>query len=332
VTGLGRLERLDHIRAVWPGEEAAFNPWLAAADNLDLLSQAIGFGPEGLELVATEVPLPGSGYHADVLCRETGGSDEALVLIENQFGISDHAHLGKLLTYASGLRARTVVLIGETIRPEHRAALDWLNGLSAEGFRFFAVEIELWRIGDSLPAPRFNVVVEPNDWTREVAEARKASEEGELSASRQMLIDYWTGFAAVLAGRKGRVRPVKPQPQNWLVHSLGKTGATLNVSWNRRDNWVRAEVYLTGRTAQAYFAALAAERAAAEAEFGSPLTWYDAAANDRRIFVERRYPDVSDPTTWPEQHAWLADRIGALHRAFHDRVRLLDPGLARGTS
>lgn len=325
---LGRLERVSRIRSIWPGEEAAFTPWLATEANLELLSQAIGFGSEGLELVATEVPLPGSGYHADVLCRETGGGDDAFVLVENQFGTSDHGHLGKLLTYASGLKARTVVLIGEVIRPEHRAALDWLNTISTEGCRFFAVEIELWRIGDSLPAPRFNVVVQPNDWTRKAAEARKASEEGELSASRQMLLDYWTAFAAVLAGNTRRVRPVRPQVQNWLVHSLGKTGATLNASWNRRDNWVRAEVYLTGRTARTYFAALLVERAAIEADFGAPLVWYDAAASDRRIYVQRGFADVSDRTSWPDQHVWLADRFDALHRAFHDRARRLDPDRA----
>jgi hypothetical protein len=322
---LGRLERVDRIRAIWPGEETAFTPWLADEGNLDLLSQALGFGHEGLELVATEVPLPGSGYHADVLCRETGGGDEALVLVENQFGISDHSHLGKLLTYASGLKARSVVLIGESIRPEHRAALDWLNNLATEGFRFFAVEIELWRIGDSLPAPRFSVVVQPNDWARKSTEARKASEGGDLSASRQMLLDYWSEFAAVLAAHNGRVRPVKPAPQNWLVHSLGRTGATLNASWNRRENWVRAEVYLTGRTAQAYFAKLLEDRPAIEADFGGPLEWYDGAANDRRIFADRRYPDVSDRATWPDQHRWLAGRFDAMHRAFHDRVRRLRP-------
>jgi hypothetical protein len=328
MTTLGRLERFDHIRTVWPGEESAFTPWLALEENLRLLSEAIGVGPEGLELVATEVPLPDSSYHADVLCRETGAAEDALVLIENQFGASDHHHLGKLLTYAGGLKARTVVLIGETIRSEHRAALDWLNGLATEGFRFFAVEIELWRIGDSLPAPRFNVVVEPNDWTRGVAEARKASEDQGLSASRQMLIDYWTEFAKVLAARKGPVRPVKPQPQSWVTHSLGKSGVTLNATVNRRENWVMAEVYLTGRTAQPYFDALKQDRTAIETDFGGVLEWYDAANIDRRIFTRKHFPQVKDRQTWPQQHEWLAEQLEALYRAFHNRVRRLIPDLS----
>lgn len=324
MTTLGKLERIDRIRSIWPGEESAFTPWLARDENLGLLSQVIGFGDEGLEHLGTEVALPGSGYHADILCRETGGGEDALVLIENQFGKSDHSHLGKILTYASGLKARTVVLIGETIRPEHRAALDWLNGLSTDGCRFFAVEIELWRIGDSLPAPRFNVVVEPNDWARRATEARLLTEDGTLTPARQMLLDYWTAFGEVLDTRKGRVRSVKPLAQNWLVHSLGKTGVTLNATWNRRENWVRAEVYLTGPKAQARYQALLADRAAIELALGQPLTWYDSAASDRRIFVERSFPDVSLRASWGEQHLWLAEQFDALHRAFHDRVRALD--------
>lgn len=325
MTTLGRLERIDRIRSIWPGEESAFTPWLAKDDNLALLSSAIGFGPEGLEHLGTEVPLPGSGYHADILCRETGGGEDALVLIENQFGKSDHSHLGKILTYASGLKAKTVVLIGETIRAEHRAALDWLNGLSTDGCRFFAIEIELWRIGDSLPAPRFNVVVEPNDWARRATEARILSEDGNLTPARQMLLDYWTRFGELLDSRKGRVRAVKPLAQNWLVHGLGKTGVNLYASLNRRENWARAEVYLTGPRAQARFLALQADRAAIEMALGQPLTWYDDSSSDRRIFLQRKWPDVSDPATWAEQHDWLVRQFDALHLVFHDLVRALDP-------
>jgi hypothetical protein len=88
------------------------------------------------------------------------------VLIENQLGRTDHTHLGQLLTYAAGLEAVTIVWIAQPITDEHRAALTWLNEITDERFRFFGLEIEAWRIGDSPPAPKFNVVVKPNDWTR----------------------------------------------------------------------------------------------------------------------------------------------------------------------
>lgn len=320
---LGKLMRVDNLRATWPDEARDFTPWLARAGNLEILSETLGLGPDGLELEAVEKFV--GPYKADILCRETGLGD--WVLIENQLERTDHSHLGQLIVYAAGLGAKTVVWISRQVSPEHKAAMEWLNEIGNGGPSFFALEIELWRIGDSPLAPRFNVVVSPNDWTRSATSARKGIEEGELSVPRQMLVDYWTGLEAEIARRRGPVRPVRPLPQNWIVHGLGKTGVTLNASVNRRENWIRAEIYLTGKTARDYFDWLKGERAAIEAETG-PLVWYDGAANDRRIYLEQACPDVGARDGWEAQHRWLAERLEILHRAFHDRVRRLDPDTA----
>lgn len=272
--------------------------------------------------------LPGGGYHADILCRLTGGSDGDFVLIENQFGRSNHDHLGKLLTYASGLKARTVILIGEAIREEHRAALDWLNAISNEDHRFFACEMELWRIGDSLPAPRFNLVVKPNEWTRS-AEAQGKKVAGVLSETRLWQKSYWDAFEAALAFRKGRVRPVKAQPQGWMSHGLGRAGFSLNTSVNVWENLIKGEVYLSGANADHFFRQLLEQKLHIEADFGQPLVWHDSASLDRKIYCEKAFPDLRNQLGWPEQHQWLADTLDALHRVFHDRVKaLIAPDLA----
>ncbi|WP_143710462.1 hypothetical protein [Tabrizicola sp. TH137] len=151
---LGKLHRIKNIRSVWPDEARNFTPWLAEADNLAELAEAIGLDRDGLEVEGIEKSI--GTFSADIVCRSTSPNG-GLVVIENMFGKSDHDHLGKLLTYASGTEARTVILIAETIREEHRAALDWLNAISDDDHSFFACEIELWRIGDSPPAPRFNL-------------------------------------------------------------------------------------------------------------------------------------------------------------------------------
>lgn len=320
---LGHLHRVPTLRAIWSDEARDFTPWLAHPENLAVLSEALGLGPDGLEIEATEVALPGGGYHADIVCRDTGSPEGDRVLIENQFGKSDHDHLGKLLTYASGLQARTVVLIGESIRDEHRAALTWLNGISDEDHRFFACELELWQIGDSLPAPRFNMVVEPNDWARRANAKGKALDTGELSDRKQLHLAFWETFESHLGEVQQRIRPVKALAQNWIVHGIGKTGANLNATVNFRENWLRAAVFLTGPYAEAYFQQLAAQRGAIDAEFGQPLIWYDATKKERRISITRTFAAVADQATWAAQHRWLAETLGALHRVFHDRVRAL---------
>ena len=150
---VGRLERVD-LRSVWPRERHDFVPWLARPDNLALLGEAAGLRLEGARL---EWPI--GGLRADLLCREAPGGSS--VVIEAQLGLSDHRHLGQILAYASGFRACAAIWLAERFREVHCASIDRLNGV--EGMRCFGLEIEMWRIGRSDPAPRFAVVAGPGD-------------------------------------------------------------------------------------------------------------------------------------------------------------------------
>lgn len=158
-TRFGRLERIPASSTLgWSHEAHDFTPWLA--ENLALLGEELGLA---LELRALEHPV--GRYSLDLLLQD---AQERVVIVENQFGKTDHDHLGKLLTYCGGTEADVVIWIAETITEEHAAALEWLNENSVEGIGFFAVELEVLTIGDSLPAPHFRVVVQPNEWVKKV--------------------------------------------------------------------------------------------------------------------------------------------------------------------
>jgi Domain of unknown function (DUF4268) len=316
---LGRLERITDLRRIWPDEARDFTPWLARPENLSILSEHLGLGPEGLELEAVERFV--GPYKADILCRDT--TTGKWVLIENQLEKTDHSHLGQLLVYAAGLDCKTIVWISRAVTPEHKVAVEWLNSLASTDTAFHALEIELWRIGESPVAPSFNSVVRPSEAARQAETAKSGLEQGDLTPAKQELLDYWRSFEALLADRRGRVRAVAPLAQSWLVHSIGRAGVSLNSSLNRRQNWVRSEIYLTGPKADTNFRALAAQRSEIEAELGASLTWYDASASDRRIYAEKVFPSVVDRQSWVAQHLWLIDQLEALHRVFHDRVRTL---------
>lgn len=163
VPDLGRLESVD-LRTAWTSEPRDFTPWLAGEENLALLGETLG-----LELEADGTEMGVGPFSADILCHLPG--TEHWVLIENQLEQTDHTHLGQIITYAAGLDALTVIWVAARFVEEHRAALDWLNDNTAEGISFFGVEVQLWRIGDSPPAPRFNVVSKPNAWTKKVRES-----------------------------------------------------------------------------------------------------------------------------------------------------------------
>src|SRR3954451_24400591 len=159
---LGRLERVD-LRDIWLSDATSFTPWLARPENLTVLGAALNIY---LELEAQERGV--GPFCADILCNDI--DTDLCLLIENQLERTDHTHLGQLLTYASGLDAVTIVWIAARFTDEHRAALDLLNRATTTGFNFFGLEVELWQIGSSPFAPKFNVVSQPNDWSRTVQE------------------------------------------------------------------------------------------------------------------------------------------------------------------
>jgi hypothetical protein len=116
---LGRLEPVP-LREAWQNEALDFTPWLAKPENIVFLGEAIGI--PHLEVVSQETYV--GPFRADIVCKDT--SDQC-VLIENQLEITDHGHLGQLLTYAAGLDAVTMVWVAKSFTEEHRATLDWLN-------------------------------------------------------------------------------------------------------------------------------------------------------------------------------------------------------------
>ena len=153
-----RFGDLEHVRpaTLWKSETGDFLPWLAAEDNLCRLGRALGLD---LESVAREVPV--GRFRADILCRDrgTGGA----VVIEAQLGHSDHAHLGQVLAYATGLSDAAAVWIATRFHKEHCAIVERLNSPDGAGYRCFAVEMRLWKIGASLIAPQFKVLARPGD-------------------------------------------------------------------------------------------------------------------------------------------------------------------------
>ncbi len=232
---LGRLESVD-IREYWAGEATDFTPWLAQPENIAILGDAIALD---LEVEAQEKQV--GPFRADILCKET--TTGHYVLIENQLDKTDHPHLGQLMTYAAGLDAVTIVWIARRFTDEHRAALDWLNRITNEAINFFGLEIELWRIGQSALAPKFNVVCLPNDW---VPAVRQAAASGRISDLQQLHLDFWTQFRDFVEKRGSPVRVGKPWPGHWMNVAVGRSNFTLVAVNGMRDGYSRVQLSLTG--------------------------------------------------------------------------------------
>ena len=315
---LGRLERVE-LHNIWQTEAQDFTPWLAREENLAVLSDTLGID---LELEAQERSV--GPFRADILCKDA--ADDSWVLVENQLERTDHKHLGQLLTYASGLHAVTIVWIAARFTDEHRAALDWLNEITDEKFQFFGLEVELWRIGESLAAPKFNVISKPNDWSRSVSSAKKDVTQEGLSDTKQQQRRYWAAMLDTLAKRESALRIRSPRPQHWQNFSVGRSGFRLASTVNTFAGRVRAELFVYREDAKAFFFLLKAHSETIEAEFGSQLDWDELPGKKgARISISRNGVDPTDESDWPCQHAWLLDQLERLHQTFSKRVKALDP-------
>ncbi|MGB4782678.1 DUF4268 domain-containing protein [Candidatus Methylomirabilis sp.] len=319
---LGRLQKVE-LREVWTSESSDFTPWLAQEENLKLLGEAISIELE-LESLEKEV----GPFRADILCKDT--ATDNWVLIENQLERTDHPHLGQLLTYAAGLNAVTIVWIAERFTEEHRTTLDWLNERTDDKINLFGLEIELWRIGDSPIAPKFNIISQPNDWSRTVQQAAAAG--GEVSAHKQLQLKFWTAFKQYMETEGSFIRCQKPLPQHWTNHAIGRSGVHLTsiVSlWNSETGVkgpeIRAELYMDGPSAKQEFASLEKQKEGIENALGFALTWHNPENKAMCRLYTRQNADFLDEALWPQQFEWLKQRLETMHKVFGPIVKNMKP-------
>jgi len=520
VANVGRLERVE-LRDFWPSGASDFTRWLARDENLAILGETLGID---LKLETQQRPV--GSFRAEFLCKDIG--TDRWVLIENQSEWTDHGDLGKLLTYAAGLEEATFIWIAAHFTDEHRSTLDWLNRITDERFRFFGVEIELWRIGTSPVAPKLDIVSKPDDrspsaappaavlgdpkpsesriaqrpeewspsatpavsaiddgepfepwivqvpdnrsssaaramsgiddpepsepwivqvpddrssfaaravsaiedrkppepriaqrpeewspsatpavsgiedpepsepWIVQVPDDRSSSatraasaiedpessesqmvqrpddrsssagramsaiddpepfeswivrdpedrsssatrtvsafDQAQLSEIRNMQRAYWTAFDKVLRESDGLVGGgKKAQPQSWMAYSIGRSHFLLIAAMSRLKRQVRAELYISGEKAKAYFHLLKAQKEEIERDFGYSLDWEELPAEKNScISISLRDADPKNEADWPRQHRWLAQRLNAMHRALSSRVAVMDKPATSG--
>ncbi len=105
---LSKLEKVD-LREIWKHEAMDFTNWLAKPKNLELLSDEIGID---ISLIQTEASV--GNFNVDILAEEENTGRK--IIIENQLESTNHDHLGKIITYASGFDAEIIVWIVKNVR------------------------------------------------------------------------------------------------------------------------------------------------------------------------------------------------------------------------
>ncbi len=289
-----------------------FTPWLAQEENIGRLASAVG-----LELQVEGIEVPVGPFSADVLAKDASGN---YVVIENQFGKTNHDHLGKILTYAAALGATVVIWIAEQFTDEHRKTIEWLNERVSDELSLYAVEIELWQIDQSRPGLRFNVLSEPTEITKQASAVKAA---GSMTEATKLQLEFWTAFRQELLEKKIAATAQTPRPQYWFDISLGRSNIHLSCIANTTDGKIGVRVYISNKIAGAALPQLEAERSAIESEIGETLEWNpNPNAIDKIIRLERT-ADLEDHDRWPEYVSWLVNKVDKFKKAFGSRAKRL---------
>lgn len=257
---IGKLEEVD-IRELWKHEQYDFSEWLSKKENIENLNEILG-----LTLVDISKETYVGSYRCDLFAKdETTGIK---VIIENQLEISNHDHLGKIITYASGLDAKVVVWIVKEAREEHRSAIEWLNNNTNSNVNFFLIEIHAYKIGNSDNAPMFQVIEEPNDF---IKNNKSINSSDTMNKSQSQRVEFWNQFNNVLVERGKPFNVRKATTDHWYNVAIGTSDAHIDITLVNKDSVIGVELYITDN--KELFDKLYQKKDEIEDDLGFKLDW-----------------------------------------------------------
>ena len=293
---LSKLIKLP-LRTIWKHEALDFTKWLATEENLALLSETIG-----ITLANPQTEVGVGKFKVDILAED---ENDRKVVIENQIEKTNHAHLGQLITYASGLGAELCIWIVAIAQEEHKQAINWLNEKTTEDANFFLIEVEAWQIDNSLPATRFNIVAKPNYWAKTIKQSGKGN--SEITDLKLQQKDFWDKVREYGEENCQDVRSWQStRPQQWYNISIGSTRAHLRARVNSREMAVALGLYITED--MDLFRTLEAKRTGIESELGYVLEW-EPLPEKKSSYIGTKQPgDFQNEEQQDMLVKWIVDK------------------------
>ena len=230
---LGKLTEVD-IRELWEHEQYDFSEWLSQEQNIEYLNEILG-----LSLTDIKKEVFVGAYRCDLVAKDE--MSDTTIIIENQLECSDHNHLGKIITYASGLNAKVIVWIVKEAREEHRSAIEWLNNITDPDLNFFLIEIHAYKIGNSVPAPKFEVIEEPNGYRKNTKVGNVLSEPSKILQEHLM---FWNQFNDVVIANNSPFNAKKATNRHYYNIHIGTSKAKISICLYDKKSQIGVELYI----------------------------------------------------------------------------------------
>lgn len=296
-------------RDVWAHEAYDFTKWLAAEENIALLSDELQIQFENVHIESAA-----GRYFVDIVAEvaDNGGT----VIIENQLETTNHRHLGQLITYASAFDAKFILWVVPEFNEEHKQAIDWLNRHISENTHFFLIQVEVYRIDDSRPAPKFTVISEPNNWGRMV----KSSASGNAVSDTKLLQhEFWEQLIEVARNKSQLSYGSKARPQHWYNLSFGTSRAHIALTTNTQKGLIGCEIYI--RNEKGLFDLFAQSKTEIEAEVGVALDWKRRDEATACRIITTSAIDITNRENWEQANEWLIHYADSFASAFGKRIK-----------
>ncbi len=299
---LSTLKKID-LRDVWGHEAIDFTNWLSQEENLTLLSEEIGVD---INLIQTEANV--GKFNVDILAEED--NTKRKIIIENQLEDTNHDHLGKIITYASGYDAEIIIWIVKDFREEHQKAIDWLNEHTDENISFFLIKLELWQIENSNPAPKFELVVSPNEWAKTI---KSATKNNELTETKLQQLEFWEQFKKYVQEKDKKIKLRTPQPHHWYDVSIGNSDCHISLTVNSRDNNLGCELYISRNKDLYNF--LLEKKSNLEKEVNEKIEWINAPVASR-IKIKKEIKKLFDQENYENYFSYLYEKTILFQKVF----------------
>lgn len=300
---LSKLQKVD-LREVWKHEALDFTNWLAKRENLELLSDEIGID---ISPIQTEASV--GNFKVDILAEEKNTGRK--IVIENQLESTDHAHLGKIITYASGFDAEIIIWIARSVRDEHKQAVDWLNEHTDSNINIFAIQMEIWKISDSPCAPKFHVIAQPNDWAKAV---KKVTTQSDLSNTKLLQLEFWTKFKEFVQDNNGNIKLRKAYAQHWYDISFGFANAHITLTVNSQSEQMACEIYIPD--SKQLFSALNEQKDTIESDLSEQLVWEELPEKKASRIKLITKGDLFNQGNWEQYHSWMLENVTKFQKVF----------------
>ncbi len=311
---VSKRTQVQNIRTLWQ-QETHFSDWLATQDGIDLLAQDIE-----IEIENPRREGKSANFSCDIVANIVG--DEAhVVVIENQFGRTNHDHLAKLLTYAAVHKAVVGIWIAEEAADDHRQVIDWLNENTPNTVSLYLAELKAFTIGSSPAAPQLDIVCRPNVTMKQ---ANTSLSEGDKKRN-QWRLSFWTDIHNRLKAEKLPFRLQKPSESHWSSIAIGRSGFHISMLLTPKNQSIVVELIIKPEGwKDSAFKQLELQAEKIEKELGATLQWRPMPGkNSAKILLEENI----DPKIDGNRKAvcdWFAKWTPKMFLVFSNRVKLLD--------